>query len=62
MTEAGGRPSWKRFQKMSASGKSLNRRAVKIEKGVIKHEHKFVTTRLDRLTEVLREVIGWAEI
>ena len=60
MTEAGGRPSWKRFQKMSASGKSLNRRAVRIEKGVIKHAHKFVTSRLDRLTEVRREVIGWA--
>ena len=60
MAEAGDKPSWKRFQKMSASGKSLNRRAEKIEKGVIKHAHKFVTSRLDRLTEVRREVIGWA--
>lgn len=59
MAKAESGPSWKRFQKMRISGNQLNRRAERIEKGLVKHAHTFVTSRLDRLAEVRRDVIGW---
>ena len=53
------RPSWKRFNRLRFSKKSLNKRVKKLEKGTMRHAHRFVTTRLDRLSGVKRRISGW---
>ncbi len=51
--------SWKRFQRLRLSRKALNQRVQKIEKGTIRHAHRFVMSRLDRLSGVRRHVLSW---
>lgn len=53
------RPSWRRFQKLKLSKKVLARRAKKLEKGTVRHAHRFVTNRLNRLVQVRRQIFGW---
>ena len=52
-------PSWKRFSRLRFSKKSLNTQVQKLEKGTMRHAHRFVTTRLDRLSGVKRQISGW---
>lgn len=52
-------PSWKRFSRLRFSKKSLNTQVQKLEKGTVRHAHRFVTTRLDRLSGVKRQISGW---
>lgn len=58
-TEPKPKPSWRRFRKMRLSSRQLNRRAQRIEKSALRHAHRFVTSRLNHLAEVKRDVIGW---
>ncbi|PID33214.1 hypothetical protein CR969_01880 [Candidatus Saccharibacteria bacterium] len=39
--------------------KSLGRKTKKIQKSTIRHAHRFIVKRLDRLSDVRRSVIGW---
>lgn len=52
-------PVWKRLKKSKISAKKINRRAKRVEKNVLRHTRKFITSRLDRLADVRREIIGW---
>ena len=51
--------SWNRFARLKVSSKDVNKRLRKIEKGSLRHAHKFVTSRLDRLSNVRRRVYVW---
>lgn len=51
--------SWNRFARLKVSSKDVNKRLRKIEKGSLRHAHKFVTSRLDRLSNVRRRVSVW---
>ena len=51
--------SWKKFNRLRFSKKSLNRHVKKIEKGTVRHANKFVTSRLDRLSGVRRNISMW---
>lgn len=51
--------SWNHFARLKVSSKDVNKRLRKIEKGSLRHAHKFVTSRLDRLANVKRRVSVW---
>ena len=51
--------SWNRFARLKVSRKGVNKRLRKIEKGSLRHAHKFVMSRLDRLANVRRRVSIW---
>lgn len=51
--------SWNRFARLKVSRKGVNKRLRKIEKGGLRHAHKFVMSRLDRLANVRRRVSIW---
>lgn len=54
------KPSWKRFSVVGKfSKKNVDKRLKKIEKTSLKHAHKFVISRLDRLSTVQRDVSVW---
>lgn len=54
--------SWNRFARLKVSRKGVNKRLRKIEKGSLRHAHKFVMSRLDRLANVRRRVSIWVAL
>lgn len=58
-SDRGAKSSWRQFRKVRLSSKRLDRRARRFEKNALRHAHRFVTSRLDHLAEVKRDVIGW---
>lgn len=54
-----GGSSWNRFTRLKFSSKVVNKRLQKLERGSLRHARKFVTSRLDRLSSVRRNVSGW---
>ena len=54
-----GGSSWNRFTRLKFSSKVVNKRLQKLERGSLRHARKFVTSRLDRLSSVQRNVSGW---
>ncbi len=56
---ASDKPSWKHFDRLRFSSKHVNKRLQKIEKSSLRHAHRFVTTRLNRLSTVRRNVSVW---
>lgn len=51
--------NWRQFQKLGASGRSLTKRALKVEGVSARHAHKFVVQRWNNIRDVRRHVIGW---
>lgn len=51
--------SWKKYYKPRFSRKALDKRVQKLEKGTVRHAHRFVTSRLERLLGVKRHVTSW---
>ena len=51
--------SWKRFARLKFSSNNINKRLQTFERGSLRHARKFVTSRLDRLSSVRRNVSGW---
>ena len=54
-----GGSSWNRFTRLKFSSKVVNKRLQKLERSSLRHARKFVTSRLDRLSSVRRNVSGW---
>lgn len=53
------KPSWNKFARLKFSQKKVNKRLQKLEKVSLRHAHKFVMARLDRLSSVRRNVSMW---
>ena len=51
--------SWREFKPTTLSKTSFNQRIKHIEQASLRHAHRFVTSRLDRLSGVKRQVSGW---
>src|SRR5664279_1371402 len=51
--------SWKDFQRLKSSRKSIRRRFRKIETTSLKHAHTFIIGRWANVLEVRRHMIGW---
>lgn len=50
---------WRRFQRMKFSTKSLSQRARKAEAATVRHAHKFIFKRLNRIRNVRRHIASW---
>lgn len=59
MSEKQEKPSWKKFQKLRFSKKSISKSVRTLEKSTIRHARKFVSLRLDKLATIRRSVFGW---
>lgn len=59
MSEQSEKKSWKKFNQLRFSKKSLSKGVRKLEKGTVRHARRFVSSRLDRLASVRRAVFGW---
>ncbi|MDO4781040.1 MAG: ABC transporter substrate-binding protein [Candidatus Saccharibacteria bacterium] len=62
MADQSKKPAWRHFQKLRLSRKHIDRRAKRIERTVTKHAHRFVASRLSRLSEVKRQVMTWVSV
>ena len=51
--------SWNNFTPAKISKKTISKRWRKIEKGSLRHAHKFIISRLDRLASVSRHITSW---
>lgn len=51
--------SWGKFQKLRYTGSSLGRKVRDLEKSSLRHARRFVSSRLDRLSDVRRAIFGW---
>lgn len=51
--------SWNKFTPAKISKKTIGKRWRRIEKGSLRHAHKFVISRLDRLAGVSRHISSW---
>lgn len=56
---ASDKSSWRHFDRLKFSSKHVNKRLQKIEKSSLRHAHRFVTARLNRLSTVRRNVSVW---
>jgi peptide/nickel transport system substrate-binding protein len=54
--------SWMRFRHLKFSQKALSRNVKKVEKNTRRHARRFVSSRLDRLSAVRRQIFGWAAL
>lgn len=50
---------WRRFQRVKFNTKSLSQRARKAEAATVRHAHKFIFGRLNRIRNVRRHIAGW---
>lgn len=51
--------SWRKFQRIQFSTKSLSQRAKKAEAATVRHAHRFIFTRLNNIRNVRRHIAGW---
>ena len=51
--------SWRRFQRMNFSTKSLSSRAKKAETATVRHARKFIFERISNVQAVRRHIVGW---
>ncbi len=50
---------WKQFQKLSFDSRRFSKRVKKAEGATMRHARRFITTRLDNIRNVRRQVISW---
>ncbi|HET6747010.1 MAG TPA: peptide ABC transporter substrate-binding protein [Candidatus Saccharimonadales bacterium] len=50
---------WKQFQKLSFDSRRFSKRVKKAEGATMRHAKRFITTRLDNIRNVRRQVISW---
>lgn len=62
MDQPSKKPSWKQFQKLHRTQRSLGQSVRQIEKRTVRHARRFVSSRLDRLSSIWRAVFGWAAL
>ena len=53
------RPSWRKFQRLKFSTKSLSRRARKAEAATVRHAHRFIFKRLRNIRNVRQHIALW---